>query len=252
LNENEHNKKELVDQIKDLELQFQLHVSESKSKSEDQFEEIVILKAARKAQEGKLQIVLNEMEVLKAKNRDQAARIEQLEKILKIKSDTTKPNIDAGLAIIPNRVIGSLGINTLVGGIYFYAQMRNTFRETGRRVPFDRILVNKGNGLSPSNQGVFTAPRAGIYHFTFKGYNWGEGLSALHPKRLVIEMHHNGIVVGGTSTLVGLLHVHATLKLKAGDRVYIFKSSGGDLYTDLRTPDTHFSGWLMEEDVLII
>ncbi len=102
LNENEHNKKELVDQIKDLELQFQLHVSESKSKSEDQFEEIVILKAARKAQEGKLQIVLNEMEVLKAKNRDQAARIEQLEKILKIKSDTTKPNIDAGLAIIPS------------------------------------------------------------------------------------------------------------------------------------------------------
>ena len=102
LNENEHNTKELVDRIKDLELQFQLHVSESKSKSEDQFEEIVILKAARKAQEGKLQIVLNEMEVLKAKNRDQAARIEQLEKILKIKSDTTKPNINAGLAISPS------------------------------------------------------------------------------------------------------------------------------------------------------
>ncbi len=144
------------------------------------------------------------------------------------------------IADIEKRVIGSLGINTLVGGVYFYAQMKNTFREVGKRVPFDRIVVNQGNGLSPSNQGVFTAPTAGIYHFTFKGTHWGGALSTFNPKHLTIELHHNGVIVGSTGTIVGLLHVHATLKLKAGDRVYMVKATGGDLYTDFKIPATHF------------
>ena len=42
------NKKELVDRVKNLELQFQLHVSESKAERKDQLEKIVILKAAKK------------------------------------------------------------------------------------------------------------------------------------------------------------------------------------------------------------
>ena len=110
LNENKPNKKELVDRMKDLELQFQLHVSEIKSRNEEQFEEMVILKAARKAQEGKFKIVLNEMEFLKAKNQDQTARIEQLEKLMTTKRDatslipssvSTKPNSGAS-QIIPS------------------------------------------------------------------------------------------------------------------------------------------------------
>jgi len=127
--------------------------------------------------------------------------------------------------------------------------MTKTFKEIGKIVPFDRILVNQGNGLSSSNKGVFTAPRAGIYHFTFKGNNWGLGV--FNTKLLVIEIHHNGVVVGDTAAPIGLLHVHATLKLKAGDKITMFKGTVGDLFTDL-TPDTHFSGWLMEEDVSIM
>jgi len=124
--------------------------------------------------------------------------------------------------------------------------MKNTFKETGKIVPFDRILINQGNGLSLSNKGVFTAPRAGIYHFTFKG------ATVFSSRRLVIiQIRHNGVVVGDTAAISGLLHVHATLKLKAGDRIYLFKFSGGDLVTD-ETPDIHFSGWLLEEDVSII
>ena len=44
----QNDKKELVDRVKDLELKFQQHVSESKAEREDQYEKIVILKAGKK------------------------------------------------------------------------------------------------------------------------------------------------------------------------------------------------------------
>jgi len=85
---NSKNDKELVDRVKDLELKLKQHVSESKVEREDQYEKIVILKAARKAQEEKFKLVFNEMEVLKAQNRDNMARIVQLEEILQTKIAT--------------------------------------------------------------------------------------------------------------------------------------------------------------------
>ena len=137
-----------------------------------------------------------------------------------------------------------MGINTVVGGVYFYAQMKTPFNEVGKIVPFDRIVVNQGNGLRLSNKGVFVAPRAGIYHFTFKGS------TSFTVNVIVIQIRHNNFVVGDTGTNAGCLHVHATLKLKAGDRVFMFKPGAGSLYSD-ETPDTNFSGWLMEEDLSI-
>ena len=85
----QNDKKELLDRVKELELRFQQHVSESKVEREDQYEKIVILKAAKKAQEEKFQLVLNEIDGLKTQNRDQIARIVQLEEILKTKNDAT-------------------------------------------------------------------------------------------------------------------------------------------------------------------
>jgi len=78
----QNNKKALEDRVKELESQFQLHVSESQTESENQFETIVILKAAKKSQEEKFKLLLDKMEVLQAQNRDQTARIKKLEKVL--------------------------------------------------------------------------------------------------------------------------------------------------------------------------
>ena len=86
---NDQNKKELIDRVKDLELQFQQHVSESKAEREDQYEKMSIIEAAKKAQGAKLKLVLDEIEVLKVQNRDQTARIEELEDILKTKTATS-------------------------------------------------------------------------------------------------------------------------------------------------------------------
>ena len=85
----QNDKKELIDRVKELEIRFQQHVSESKVEREDQYEKIVILKAAKKAQEEKCKLVFNEMEVLKAQNRDNMARIVQLEEILQNKIATS-------------------------------------------------------------------------------------------------------------------------------------------------------------------
>jgi len=78
----QNNKKALEDRVKELESQFQLLVSESKTESENQFETIVILKAAKKSQEEKFKLLLDKMDVLQAQNRDQTARIEKLEKVM--------------------------------------------------------------------------------------------------------------------------------------------------------------------------
>jgi len=142
-----------------------------------------------------------------------------------------------------------VNINSLVGGVYFYAQMKTTFKEVGKTIPFDRIILNQGNGLSSTNKGVFTAPRAGIYHFTFKGNSWSG--SFLKPNKLNIQIRHNGVAVGDVEMTFGVMHIHATLKLQAGDRITMYKLNSGDLYSD-DIPDTHFSGWLLEEDVSIM
>jgi len=126
--------------------------------------------------------------------------------------------------------------------------MKNSFKELGKTIPFDRIVVNQGNGLSPSNKGVFTAPRTGIYHFTFKGLAWTG--SIFNPLNLSILMRHNGVAVGATTMMSGVLHVHATLKLQVGDQITMFKSTVGNLFTN-DVPEIHFSGWLVEEDVSI-
>ena len=85
----QNDKKELVDRVKDLELKFQQHVSESKAEREDQYEKIVILKAGKKSLEEKFQLFLSEMEDLKAQNEDQTSRIKKLEEILKPKTATS-------------------------------------------------------------------------------------------------------------------------------------------------------------------
>lgn len=103
---NDKNKKELIDRAKDLELQFQLHVSESIAEREDQYEKITILKAAKKTQQEQFQLVLNEIEILKSQNRDQMARIVQLEESLQTKVAASSIK-SSSLALQPDNSDGS-------------------------------------------------------------------------------------------------------------------------------------------------
>ena len=96
--------------------------------------------------------------------------------------------------------------------------------------------------------GVFKAPKAGTYYFAFSGMKTNQ---AIHS---TIEFRLNGNRIGSSffgSTIntwtAGSLH--ANLKLKTGDEITL-QLNAGPLYDDGNIY-THFTGILLEEDLVI-
>lgn len=90
--------------------------------------------------------------------------------------------------------------------------------------------------------GVFTVPVNGTYHFDFSGLTYND--------LVYIDLMVNGELVGRSfQSLKNHLSVtlSASLQLKVGDRVNLFKHHPGILYDAGGEQFTHFSGWLVEE-----
>jgi len=146
-------------------------------------------------------------------------------------------------------LLGFLNVKSLPKGVHFYAQRSQRFKEKDAVVPFDRVLLNEGDGLDGST-GIFRAPKPGIYHFLFHGYKDHDQAEALN-----IDLRVNGVNVanayGQYFENVGIpVGVHSVVKLKTGDEVTLIKYGEGWLSDD-DTPDTHYSGWLVEEELII-
>jgi len=113
-------------------------------------------------------------------------------------------------------------------------------------IPFELARVNEGDSFHLES-GIFTAPVPGIYHFQF---------SALKPDssaNLYIFLQVNGANVGITYTekkydRPDVVSLSASLRLVANDTLNLFNIHNGLLGDN---PDhlTHFSGWLVEEDL---
>jgi hypothetical protein len=139
--------------------------------------------------------------------------------------------------------------------VHFYVQRKSHFKTTRIPIPFDLAVVNEGNAMNLTS-GIFTAPRPGIYFFSFTGVAHLRSSSSVE---FYSRLYLNGNLIGASDVTEynGPVHqyspmtLQSTLNLKKGDRVWIeiwYTVSDSYLYDD-RGHLTHFTGFMLEEEI---
>jgi hypothetical protein len=135
---------------------------------------------------------------------------------------------------------------------YFYVQKRSNFKTLGVPIPFETERLNIGGAMNIKT-GKFTAPRKGVYFFAFSG------VSVLdRPGWLDVGLMVNGVQIGRAECHSNpgggeweTLTLQSTIELKAGDSVWlqIVVLQGAYLQDIIDRQFTHFSGWMLQEDL---
>nr|XP_022292084.1 uncharacterized protein LOC111103251 [Crassostrea virginica] len=108
---------------------------------------------------------------------------------------------------------------------------------------FPKVITNVGNGYNPSD-GVFTAPRTGVYVFFVNVQSYGS-------YNIYVNIVLNGATKVRTMVNQGSQEANdagpnlAVLSLQTGDRVWVKHYSGQGYWTDSDGPITTFSGFLI-------
>jgi hypothetical protein len=135
---------------------------------------------------------------------------------------------------------------------YFYVQKTGPFSTLGVPIPFELERLNIGGAMNIKT-GKFTATRKGVYFFAFSGVG---ALSNGHNDINVLLMV-NGVHTGRAhcDSRAGneweTLTLQSTIELKMGDQVWlqIVASQGAFLQDNSEGRFTHFSGWMLQEDL---
>jgi hypothetical protein len=124
-----------------------------------------------------------------------------------------------------------------IAPVHFYILRNSNFNTTGTPIPFDLAVVNEGNAMNLTS-GIFTAPRPGIYFFSFTGL--AEFPPSSSSVYLGVSLHLNGGRIGSgvveepnnVARQLLPLTVHSTLNLKSDDQVWmeIIQMSSGTAY----------------------
>ena len=141
--------------------------------------------------------------------------------------------------------------------VHFYVQRNSNFDTIGTPIPFALEVVNNGDAMNLTS-GIFTAPRTGIYFFSFTGL--AEFPASTSTIGLGIGLRLNGDLIGfgwveEANTVAGQnspLTVQSTLNLKKDDQVWLSindMSSGVNLY-DNSGQYSHFTGFMLEEQIV--
>ncbi|XP_076738299.1 complement C1q-like protein 3 [Maylandia zebra] len=114
---------------------------------------------------------------------------------------------------------------------------------TDRTLVYSRVITNLGNAYSPGT-GVFTAPVAGVYYFTFFCHAGGN-----HPQRVNLYKNSLAIVMASDHSSKNDSADNAGnavfLQLQQGDRVYVRMAAGSHLWGG--ESQTTFSGFLVTQ-----
>jgi len=114
-------------------------------------------------------------------------------------------------------------------------------------MPFQVTRLNVGNAMNIET-GVFKAPKAGTYSFAFSFTK--TPITAETYFRFKLNGSNIGIIYGESGTDLNLSSsIEAILKLKVGDEITLVLG-GGELLDDPNY-HTHFTGMLLEEDLII-
>jgi hypothetical protein len=140
--------------------------------------------------------------------------------------------------------------------VHFYVTRNSDFKATGTPIPFDLTVVNEGNAMDLTS-GKFTAPRPGIYFFSFAGT---ARLSSSSAVNFYSYLYLNGNRIGSSFVQENNIPVNqyspmsfqSTLNLKKGDQVWVQISFyGTDSYLfDSVNHYTHFTGFMLEEEIV--
>lgn len=134
--------------------------------------------------------------------------------------------------------------------VQFYVQKTANFTATTANAelsPFEMVKLNEGGAMNEQT-GIFKAPKSGIYVFDFAAVDLAGGTD------LVVNIHKNDELVasGGPvgSANHGTVAIPSMLQLTVDDTIKITISTlNGMLYSDPLRPMTHFTGFLLEEDI---
>ena len=108
-------------------------------------------------------------------------------------------------------------------------------------IPWELVRLNIGNALNLKT-GIFTAPLDGVYHFAFSSSN----------EHFEVNLRLNGVKNGTSfaSSRTDSASLCSTFQLRKGDCVDLYLSLG-ELYDTVRTQNSHFTGLLDVEDLVL-
>jgi hypothetical protein len=150
------------------------------------------------------------------------------------------------------KMIGTVDVKS--APVHFQVQRNSPFNTTGTPIPFNFARVNEGNAMDLTS-GKFTAPRPGIYFFSFTALARLESSSFAWYFSV---LYLNGISIGsnfvqenrGPVDQLGSLTLQSTLKLGKGDQVWVqIWYTGSSFLQDNGNHHTHFTGFMLEEDI---
>jgi C1q-related factor len=131
--------------------------------------------------------------------------------------------------------------------VYFHVQRNASYSLNGTTIPFQIERLNVGGGMNITS-GILTAPKSGIYFFSFTGLKPTPSLPQLY-----VDLYHNSNrITRAEGTFVeGLLTatLSSTLSLKSGDQISL-RLATGVLYDFYSYHHTNFNGLLLQEEML--